>query len=237
MADSRIIAALDVHTPEDMKQLVEKLGDSVSFYKVGMELFYSAGPDTVRYLKAAGKRVFLDLKVHDIPHTAAQAMKALTRLGADLMTLHAGGGTAMMRAAAAAVSEEAERLGIERPGLLAVTVLTSIDETAWRELGHTAGIGESVGHMARLAKAAGVDGIVSSPREAAEIRAVNGADFVIVTPGIRPAFAGTDDQRRIAAPAQALRNGASYLVIGRPITKAGDPRAAVLSIAAEIEGV
>lgn len=100
MADSRIIAALDVHTPEDMKQLVEKLGDSVSFYKVGMELFYSAGPDTVRYLKAAGKRVFLDLKVHDIPHTAAQAMKALTRLGADLMTLHAGGGTAMMRAAA-----------------------------------------------------------------------------------------------------------------------------------------
>ncbi len=237
MADSRIIAALDVHTPEDMKHLVEKLGDSVSFYKVGMELFYSVGPDTVRYLKAAGKRVFLDLKVHDIPHTAAQAMKALTRLGADLMTLHAGGGTAMMRAAAAAVSEEAERLGIERPGLLAVTVLTSIDETAWRELGHTAGIGESVGHMARLAKAAGVDGIVSSPREAAEIRAVNGADFVIVTPGIRPAFAGTDDQRRIAAPAQALRNGASYLVIGRPITKAGDPRAAVLSIAAEIEGV
>ena len=237
MADSRIIAALDVHTPEDMKHLVEKLGDSVSFYKVGMELFYSVGPDTVRYLKAAGKRVFLDLKVHDIPHTAAQAMKALTRLGADLMTLHAGGGTAMMRAAAAAVSEEAERLGIERPGLLAVTVLTSIDETAWRELGHTAGIGESVGHMARLAKAAGVDGIVSSPREAAEIRAVNGADFVIVTPGIRPAFAGTDDQRRIAAPAQALRNGANYLVIGRPITKAGDPRAAVLSIAAEIEGV
>ena len=237
MADSRIIAALDVHTPEDMKHLVEKLGDSVSFYKVGMELFYSVGPDTVRYLKAAGKRVFLDLKVHDIPHTAAQAMKALTRLGADLMTLHAGGGTAMMRAAAAAVSEEAERLGIERPGLLAVTVLTSIDETAWRELGHTAGIGESVGHMARLAKAAGVDGIVSSPREAAEIRAVNGADFVIVTPGIRPAFAGTDDQRRIAAPAQALRNGASYLVIGRPITKADDPRAAALSIAAEIEGV
>ena len=237
MADSRIIAALDVHTPEDMKQLVEKLGDSVSFYKVGMELFYSAGPDTVRYLKAAGKRAFLDLKVHDIPHTAAQAMRALTRLGADLMTLHAGGGTAMMRAAAEAVREEAERLGIERPGLLAVTVLTSIDETAWRELGHTAGIGESVGHMARLAKAAGVDGIVSSPREAAEIRAVNGADFVIVTPGIRPAFAGTDDQRRIAAPAQALRNGASYLVIGRPITKADDPRAAALSIAAEIEGV
>ena len=104
MADNRIIAALDVHTPEDMKHLVEKLGDSVSFYKVGMELFYSAGPDTVRYLKAAGKRVFLDLKVHDIPHTAAQAMRALTRLGADLMTLHAGGGTAMMRAAAAAVS-------------------------------------------------------------------------------------------------------------------------------------
>lgn len=237
MADSRIIAALDVHTPEDMKQLVENLGDSVSFYKVGMELFYSAGPDTVRYLKAAGKRVFLDLKVHDIPHTAAQAMKALTRLGADLMTLHAGGGTAMMRAAAEAVREEAERLGIKRPGLLAVTVLTSIDETAWRELGHTAGIGESVGHMARLAKAAGVDGIVSSPREAAEIRAVNGTDFVIVTPGIRTAFAGTDDQRRIAAPAQALRNGANYLVIGRPITKAGDPRAAALSIAAEIEGV
>ena len=189
MADDRIITALDVHSLDDMKKLVETLGDSVSFYKVGMELFYSAGPDAVRYLKDQGKHVFLDLKVHDIPNTVAQSIRALTRLGADLMTLHGTGGRAMMEAAAEAVRDEAAKLNIERPRLLAVTVLTSIDEDAWKEIGGKYSIAESVKNLAKLAKEAGIDGTVSSPYEAKEIREMNGPDFLIVTPGIRPTFA------------------------------------------------
>ena len=226
MADDRIITALDVHSLDDMKKLVETLGDSVSFYKVGMELFYSAGPDAVRYLKDQGKHVFLDLKVHDIPNTVAQSIRALTRLGADLMTLHGTGGRAMMEAAAEAVRDEAAKLNIERPRLLAVTVLTSIDEDAWKEIGGKYSIAESVKNLAKLAKEAGIDGTVSSPYEAKEIREMNGPDFLIV-----------NDQKRFTTPSQALRDGASHLVIGRPITKAADPKEAAQKILAEIQGV
>lgn len=237
MADDRIITALDVHSLDDMKKLVETLGDSVSFYKVGMELFYSAGLDAVRYLKDQGKHVFLDLKVHDIPNTVAQSIRALTRLGADLMTLHGTGGRAMMEAAAEAVRDEAAKLNIERPRLLAVTVLTSIDEDAWKEIGGKYSIAESVKNLAKLAKEAGIDGTVSSPYEAKEIREMNGPDFLIVTPGIRPTFAVANDQKRFTTPSQALRDGASHLVIGRPITKAADPKEAAQKILAEIQGV
>lgn len=237
MADDRIITALDVHSLEDMKKLVETLGDSVSFYKVGMELFYSSGPDAVRYLKDQGKHVFLDLKVHDIPNTVGQSIRALTRLGADLMTLHGTGGRAMMEAAAEAVRDEAAKLNIERPRLLAVTVLTSIDEDAWKEIGGKYSIAESVKNLAKLAKEAGIDGTVSSPYEAKEIREMNGPDFLIVTPGIRPTFAVANDQKRFTTPSQALRDGASHLVIGRPITKAADPKEAAEKILAEIQGV
>lgn len=237
MADDRIITALDVHSLEDMKKLVETLGDSVSFYKVGMELFYSTGPDAVRYLKDQGKHVFLDLKVHDIPNTVGQSIRALTRLGADLMTLHGTGGRAMMEAAAEAVRDEAAKLNIERPRLLAVTVLTSIDEDAWKEIGGKYSIAESVKNLAKLAKEAGIDGTVSSPYEAKEIREMNGPDFLIVTPGIRPTFAVANDQKRFTTPSQALRDGASHLVIGRPITKAADPKEAAEKILAEIQGV
>ena len=237
MADNRIIAALDVHTLDDMKRLVYKLGDSVSFYKVGMELFYSAGPDTVRWLKAEGKQVFLDLKIHDIPNTAAQAVRALTGLGADLMTLHGSGGSAMLKAAAVAAADEARRLSVIRPKLLAVTVLTSIDADEWKKLGHTNSISQSVLTMAGAAKAAGMDGTVSSPHEAAEIRRLNGSDFLIVTPGIRPSFAQSDDQKRVTTPKEAVRNGATHLVVGRPITKAADPQEAARAIAEEIREV
>ena len=233
MADDRIIVALDVHSLEDLKKLVETLGDRVSFYKVGMELFYSAGPDAVRYLKDQGKHVFLDLKVHDIPNTVGQSIRALTRLGADLMTLHGTGGRAMMEA----VHDEAEKLGIERPRLLAVTVLTSIDEDAWKEIGGRDCIADSVKNLAKIAKEAGIDGTVSSPYEAKEIRSMNGPDFLIVTPGIRPTFAVANDQKRFTTPSQALRDGASHLVIGRPITKADDPKEAAAKILAEIQGV
>ena len=237
MADDRIIAALDVHSLDDMKRLVETLGDRISFYKVGMELFYSAGPDTVRYLKEQGKHVFLDLKLHDIPNTVAQSVRSLTRLGVDLMTLHGTGGRAMMEAAAEAAQEEAAKLQIARPRLLAVTILTSIDETGWKEVGGTSSIAEEVRRLAALAREAGIDGTVSSPYEAKEIREMNGPDFLIVTPGIRPSFAVANDQKRFTTPSQALRDGASHLVIGRPITKAADPASAADKILEEIQEV
>lgn len=237
MADDRIITALDVSSLDDLKKLVETLGDSVSFYKVGMELFYSVGSDSVRYLKDQGKHVFLDLKVHDIPNTVGQSIRALTRLGADLMTLHGTGGRAMMEAAASAVQEEAARLNITRPKLLAVTILTSIDEEAWQEIGGKYDIAQSVKRLAKLAKEAGIDGTVSSPYEAKEIREMNGPDFLIVTPGIRPTFAVANDQKRFTTPSQALRDGASHLVIGRPITKAANPKEVAEKILAEIQGV
>ena len=237
MADNRIITALDVSSMDELKKLVETLGDSISFYKVGMELFYSVGPDAVRYLKDQGKHVFLDLKVHDIPNTVGQSIRALTRLGADLMTLHGTGGRAMMAAAAEAVRDEAAKLQIERPRLLAVTILTSIDEDGWQEIGGKDDIATSVKRLAKLAKEAGIDGTVSSPYEAKEIREMNGPDFLIVTPGIRPTFAVANDQKRFTTPSQALRDGASHLVIGRPITKAADPKEAALKILAEIQGV
>ena len=177
------------------------------------------------------------MKVHDIPNTVAQSIRALTRLGADLMTLHGTGGRAMMEAAAEAVRDEAAKLNIERPRLLAVTVLTSIDEDAWKEIGGKYSIAESVKNLAKLAKEAGIDGTVSSPYEAKEIREMNGPDFLIVTPGIRPTFAVANDQKRFTTPSQALRDGASHLVIGRPITKAADPKEAAQKILAEIQGV
>ncbi|ERT60818.1 orotidine 5'-phosphate decarboxylase [Megasphaera vaginalis (ex Srinivasan et al. 2021)] len=235
VADERIIAALDVHSLDDMQRLVDRLGDSISFYKVGMELFYSAGPETIRYLKGKGKRVFLDLKLHDIPNTVGQSVRALTRLGADLMTLHAGGGRAMLAAAAEAVRSEGAARGGAVPKLLAVTVLTSIDEESWQETGAKYGIADSVKRLAALAHECGIDGVVSSPHEASAIRQAEGGGFLIVTPGIRPAFAQSNDQKRIASPQQALRDGADYLVIGRPITQADDPKAAAEKILAEIQ--
>jgi orotidine-5'-phosphate decarboxylase len=236
MADDRIITALDVHSVEEMKTLVEILGDSISFYKVGMELFYSAGPEAVQYLKYKGKKVFLDLKLHDIPNTVDQSIRALTRLGADLMTLHGTGGRTMMEAAAAAVRDEAARLSIPRPRLLAVTILTSMDDAGWQEIGGKYAVAETVAHLAKLAKEAGIDGTVSSPYEAGEIRRLNGEEFLIVTPGIRPVFAAANDQKRFTTPAQALQDGASYLVIGRPITQAAKPREAAEKILKEIQG-
>lgn len=237
MADNRIIAALDVHSLDDMQRIVKMLGENISFYKVGMELFYSAGPDSVRYLKEQGKKVFLDLKVYDIPNTAGQSLRALVRLGADFMTLHGTGGEAMMMAAAEAVKNEAEKLQISSPQLLAVTVLTSFDERSWQQVGGAVPLKDTVKRLAILAKKSGIDGVVASPHEAMDIRKCCGGDFLIVTPGIRPAFAQINDQKRIATPAQALLCGASHLVIGRPIMKAGDPALAVEKIIEEIQGV
>ena len=237
MADDRLIVALDVSTMDAMKSIVSSLGDSVSFYKVGMELFYAEGDQTVRYLQEHGKHVFLDLKLHDIPNTVAHGVSSLTRLGANLITIHGHGGPVMMKAAAEAARESAEKLGIERPKLLAITVLTSFDDESWTSIGGQLPIADQVIRLAKLAKDCGMDGVVCSALEAKMIREACGDDFLIVTPGIRPSFATTDDQKRVATPASALQDGASRLVIGRPITQAENPREAVRLIIEEMEKV
>lgn len=237
MADDRLIVALDVATLDDLKRLVTTLGDSVSYYKVGMELFYAAGPDTISYLREQNKSVFLDLKLHDIPNTVAQGVTSLTRLGAKLITLHSQGGPVMMQRAAEAATKAAEQLGVERPKLLAVTVLTSFDEEAWTATGGQLPIADQVVKLAKLAKTSGMDGVVASPLEAKAIREACGPDFLIITPGIRPSFAAANDQKRIATPKSALEDGASKLVIGRPITKAENPQEAVELIVREMEAI
>ena len=237
MADDRLIVALDVSTMDAMKSIVSSLGDSVSFYKVGMELFYAEGDQTVRYLQEHGKHVFLDLKLHDIPNTVAHGVSSLTRLGANLITIHGQGGPIMMKAAAEAARESAEKLGIERPKLLAITVLTSFDDESWTSIGGQLPIADQVIRLAKLAKESGMDGVVCSALEAKMIRDACGPDFLIVTPGIRPSFAATNDQKRIATPSNALQDGASRLVIGRPITQAEHPQEAVRLIIEEMESV
>lgn len=235
-ADDRLIVALDVDSFDKMKALVDELGDLISYYKVGMELYYSAGSDTIRYLKEHGKKVFLDLKLHDIPNTVGHSVASVTRLGVNLITIHAAGGRAMMQAALRYAKITADELGVERPKILAVTVLTSFDDQGWQEVGGHLPIQEHVLELAALAKSSGVDGVVASPKEAGSIREMAGKDdFLIVTPGIRPSFAQTDDQKRIATPSQAFKDGSSMLVIGRPITQAIDPCAAARLILKEIK--
>ena len=237
MHDDRLISALDFHTADDAKRLVEQLGDSVNFYKVGMELFYAVGSDIVHWLKAQNKKVFLDLKLHDIPNTVAEGLCSLLELRVDILNLHASGGFSMMKTAAEKLKLRAEQLGIEPPKLIAITVLTSINQTEWSELGMQSTMKDQAVRLARLALKAGLDGVVASPKEAQSIREACGEDFLIVTPGIRPAGASIDDQSRIATPAAALENGANFLVIGRPIRAAKDPKAAALKIIEEMNGV
>lgn len=236
-SDPRLIAALDFPTAEAAQQAVKEIGDAVSYYKVGMELYYAAGNDMIRFLKENGKKVFLDLKLQDIPNTVASALKVETTLGVDMINVHAVGGKKMMEAAAKAVKEKAEELGIERPKLLAVTILTSMDEEQFEDLNYNNTIAEQVVSLAKLAKAAGLDGVVASPKEAAAIRNACGPDFLIVTPGVRPAGSALDDQSRVTTPAQAFANGSSHIVVGRPIMKAEDRKEAAAAIVEEIKNL
>ena len=235
-ARDRLICALDFPTFDEAKALVEELGDAVTFYKVGMELFYGAGPDIIRYLKEKDKKVFLDLKLQDIPNTVAHSLAVLTRLGADIMNVHAVGGSKMMAEGMKAVKEAAAELGRPAPKLIAVTVLTSMDEAQWKPLNYARPIGEEVLDLAALTKESGLDGVVASPREAAGIRERCGKDFLIVTPGVRPAWAASNDQSRIATPAAAIGTGSTHLVVGRPITRADNKQEAVRKILEEMEG-
>jgi len=230
MKASPVIVALDFPDAAGALAVAQRLAPGDCALKVGKELFTAEGPTLVRDLVGRGFRVFLDLKFHDIPNTVAQACAAATRLGVWMLNVHASGGATMMAAAREAVDRTAAATGRARPYLIAVTVLTSLRAPDLAETGVCDGPEAQVLRLARLAQSKGVDGVVCSSREAASLRAACGPQFLLVTPGIRPAGADTHDQARTATPAQALAAGADYLVIGRPITQAPDPQAALESI-------
>ncbi|HJU56607.1 MAG TPA: orotidine-5'-phosphate decarboxylase [Pyrinomonadaceae bacterium] len=235
-AKNKLIVVLDVETARRALDIFDALKDVAGMFKVGSQLFTAAGPQVVREIIAAGGRVFLDLKFHDIPNTVAAAGAEATRLGVSIFNVHACGGGEMMRRTAEAVSEAAEREGLARPVVIAVTVLTSADDSVLAEAGFSSGTTEQVRRLARLAEANGMGGVVASPHEVRLIRETVGRrDFVVVTPGVRPAGAARDDQRRVMTPAEAVRAGADYLVIGRPILNAPDPVRAAQEIIEEME--
>lgn len=236
-AKDKLIVPLDVDTVEEARRLVESLRDYAGTFKVGPRLFTSAGPGIVREIVGAGGRVFLDLKFHDIPTVVAGASREATRLGVYIFTVHASGGGEMLRRAAEASAETAAREGLERPIMVAVTVLTSANEETLAETGVRATDAvEQVTLLARLAARSGADGVVASPREIAHVRAaVTRPGFRIVTPGVRTQGSAHDDQRRVMTPAEAVRAGADFLVVGRSIINAPDPARAARTVVEEME--
>jgi len=231
----RLIVALDVPTRKEAFQLVKMLDGEVGAYKVGMQLYNSEGPDIVRDIQLLGGRVFVDLKFHDIPNTVAQTSRVMARRHAFMYTMHAGGGSKMLRTAAAAAAEEAAAQGLERPLAVVVTVLTSINQSEFEEeMGVKIPIETHVVALAKMAQEAGMDGVVCSPKEIIPVRAACGDQLLVVTPGVRPSWAGSDDQERVMTPLEAIKQGASYLVVGRPIIKAGDPKEAAQRIVEEM---
>jgi orotidine-5'-phosphate decarboxylase len=230
----KIIIALDVKNKEEAVAVVSGLKDARTF-KVGLELFTAEGPALFKKLKVLRKGIFLDLKLHDIPNTVAGAVRSAVRHGVQMMTVHASGGRDMMARAAEAARETAEAEKVERPLLLGVTILTSLKSAELDEVGMKPDVAEQVLRLAGLAKSAGMDGVVCSPQEIEIIRKEHGRELLIVTPGIRPAWAAAQDQKRIMTPAEAVQKGADYLVIGRPITGAASPQDAFARIVEELE--
>ena len=234
----QLLIALDVETKAQALALADALGDVAGGFKIGSRLFTSEGPDVVRAVVSRGYRVFLDLKFHDIPNTVATAVAAATSLGVWMVNVHAAGGVKMMQAARDAAHETAGRESVKAPIVIAVTVLTSMSAQALAEVGVQAPVLDHVSHLAGLAKSAGLDGVVASPQETALVRQRCGPGFTIVTPGIRgggAATSGTDDQERTMTAAGAIDAGASYIVVGRPIIAAADPRQAAETIASEMK--
>ena len=227
--EDRLIVALDVYSASDAQRLVQALGPTVSTYKVGNQLFTSEGPALVRELIAAGKKVFLDLKFHDIPNTVAGAVRTAAGLGISMLTVHAAGGSAMLRAAVEAANQSSKP-----PIVLAVTVLSSLSDAALQETGIAARAVDHALVLATLAQNCGCHGVVASAHEARVIRQDLGAGFLIVTPGVRPSGWGKDDQARVSTPSQAIAAGADYLVVGRPVIGAPDPRRAAEEIITDI---
>ncbi len=231
-ARRKIIFALDVDTVDEVERWAGLLAGRVGMFKIGKQLYTSCGPQTVRVVRERGGEVFLDLKYHDIPNTVAMATLAAARMGVTLCNLHALGGYEMMATTVGALEKEFPGGG--RPKVLAVTILTSSTAETLKGVGIDLPVSEMVVKLALLAKSAGIDGVVASPLEVSLIREACGDDFLVVTPGVRPSFASVDDQKRIMTPADAVKGGADYLVIGRPIAAAADPVAACEAIIDEI---
>jgi orotidine-5'-phosphate decarboxylase len=226
----RLIVALDVSSASQARQIVQSIGDAATTYKVGKQLFTAEGPQLVRDLIASGRKVFLDLKYHDIPNTVGAAVRSAAELGVAMLTVHASGGSTMLKSAAEAATQSPAR-----PMVLAVTVLTSLSDSDLPEIGVSGSVLAQVLRLGALARNAGCGGIVASAHEARELRRELGAAFAIVTPGVRPAGSAVGDQARVVTPRDAIAAGATYLVVGRPILESSDPAQAAADIAAEIE--
>jgi orotidine-5'-phosphate decarboxylase len=236
MNSKKLIVALDVDTADKARELVSALRGVVGMFKIGSQLFTAAGPDLVREIVNSGERVFLDLKFHDIPNTVAAAGVEATRLGVSIFNVHAAGGSEMMRRTVEAVAECVADEGLTKPQIIAVTVLTSSNETTLVEVGYSSTPAEAVVRLAALADAAGMDGVVASPQEVRLVRqAVRTPNFIIVTPGVRPAGSAPGDQSRFTTPREAIEAGADYIVVGRPILAAADPVQAARQIIQEME--
>ncbi len=233
---SKLIVALDYTNPEDAKKIVKDLGSAVDFYKVGLELFLNSGGQILDFLKEEEKKIFLDLKFHDIPNTVAQAARWAAKLGVEMFNVHASGGREMQKMTVDIVNNEAVKNGIKPPLLIAVTVLTSFDEQGFTEIGFAKPINESALALARIAQETGMDGVVCSALEAKSMKDAFGKDFLTVCPGVRPLWAASQDQKRIVTPSQAKENMADYIVIGRPVTGSQEPVKAALKILAELDG-
>jgi len=230
----RLIFALDVEHFAEAQKLVGLLKRHVGLFKVGKQLFTHSGPKVIDMIRNKGERVFLDLKFHDIPNTVAKAGEEATKLGSTMFTVHSMGGYQMMKGAVESSRNTAKQLNMPKPFILAVTILTSMDEAILEEVGIKTPLEEQVVRLATLAKRAGVSGVVASPREISLIRDHCGSDFLIVTPGVRPTSAAKDDQKRTLTPGEAVRAGAHYIVVGRPIKEADDPVRAADEIVEEI---
>ena len=231
----RIIVALDTSDLSFAKELVRDLKDEIKIFKIGNELFTAHGPKAVHAIRDLGAQVFLDLKYHDIPNTVAQAARQAVRFGVFMLNVHAAGGLQMMQEACVAAADEARKQNLPPPKLIAVTLLTSLSqEEVTKQIGIPKSVVETVLHYADLAQKAGLDGVVASPREIERIRSKFGPEFLIITPGIRPSWAERGDQERIMTPKEALALGASYIVIGRPISGAPDPQKAAQRIFEEL---
>ena len=228
----RLIVALDVPSAAHARQVLQTLGEAITTYKIGKQLFTAEGPGIVRDLVSSGRKVFLDLKFHDIPNTVGAAVRSAAELGVSMLTVHASGGSKMLKAAV-----EAANASTAKPMILAVTVLTSLSDSDLQEIGVSGNVLSQVLRLGALARSAGCGGLVASAHEARELRRELGDGFEIVTPGVRPAGSAVGDQARVLTPAEAIRAGATRLVIGRPVVEARDPRQAVAQIIEEINGM
>ncbi len=230
----KIIVALDVNRLDELEHLVNQLRPVIKIFKIGAELFTACGTEAIDTVRRKGCRVFLDLKYHDIPSTVMKAARAAARQSVYMMTVHTSGGLKMMQKAVEAAREESARLRTEPPLILGVTVLTSLDRKDMKSVGIEGGVEEAVLKLVRLARKAGLDGVIASPKEVSLIRRSTGKNFLIVTPGIRPIWTQRSDQKRVATPREAIDMGADYLVIGRPITAQQDPKSAAEKIIREV---